>query len=105
MSPCWTVTTVSLNLEVADLDMLKRAIEQELGVGVAQRGETLSFYYNGAPTTIAKGQISTYEAQAEGTAKAVKKAYSSQAVKEVAQKFRWQAKKTAVNKFEVVRRY
>jgi hypothetical protein len=104
--PCWTVTTVEISLRAANLDVLQKALENELGVKVRRSGETLTFSHSSQRSSvrIANGRVEV-ERGNEGLAAQINVAYSRQVVRDMATRFRWQAKETKQNAFEVVRRF
>ena len=98
--PCYSITTVSLKLMNANLDVLKKALEALGHRNVYQSGTTLYWGRNSSYNQ-KTGQL-TVESEQEG--KAIKQGYSGQLVRKNASKFGWQVKQVSQNKFQIVKR-
>jgi len=101
--PCDTVTRVELNIENADMDIMKKVLEEK-GYSVTQHGEnTLTFRdsdFNNGTFNRRTGTMSTrYDNM--GWFKA---SYTTELVKRKVSKYGWGVKQTGENKFEVLKR-
>ena len=92
--PCDTVRTVTLDLTVADNEVLLRGLKAagftvyEQRVGISARSKS------GALITIANGKASVEEGD-EAVVNEVKRAYSNEAVRTAAKRFGWTTKQDA----------
>ena len=106
--PCDTIQTNTVNLgNLGDRQMLKRALE---GMGhsnvqvTADGSVTFGDAYSGG-VIYPNGRMDTRGAATGIEANAIKRAYSTEAVKLSAAKFGWQLKPVGVGKFQVIRKF
>lgn len=99
--PCNTITSVTLVLKNANLDLLKKALEG-LGYLVNKVSHGLQFRKNRGLTTFNYYSF-TGEFNAENleSANAIKRAYTSQIVQNQASRFGWKVKSLSANKFQI----
>lgn len=99
--PCYTITTVTLELKQADTAALKKALES-LGLDpyVSSYNEQQINFRNGSYDR-STGKLTVRN---EETGKAIKRAYSAELVQMQAKRFGWQVKKISENKYEIIKR-
>ena len=83
--PCWTVTTISLVLENADMEILKKALAR-LGYNPYVQGAKI--YWENGEYNKANGTI-TMRGAKEIQGNAIKKEYTKENVKVQAKRFGW----------------
>lgn len=101
--PCWTITTVKLELKNASLDLLKKALEaqgkQNIYVNTAMGIVTWGYGRDGYNKNT--GQISV---QTKSDGNAIRRAYSAEVVKKTASRFGWQVQQSGENRFAIIKR-
>jgi len=98
--PCDTVTSVTLVLKNANLDLLKKALEG-LGYIVTKTSQGLRFCTRYGPTFNYYSQTGEFNAENLESANAIKRAYTSQLVQNQASRFGWKVKTLSANKFQI----
>lgn len=98
--PCDTITSVTLELKNANLDLLKKALEG-LGYMVNMTSQGLRFCTKYGPTFNYYSQSGEFNAENLESAKAIKRAYTSQIVQNQANRFGWKVKSLSANKFQI----
>lgn len=85
--PCWTIQRNTLDLKVANIDLLEKAIKGLPNFNVHRVGDVLYIYKNGYQQgVIADGKI-TVNQGFEAMVDDIKQAYGREAVKLAAQKY------------------
>jgi hypothetical protein len=106
--PCDSVFTFSLDLKVADLDRMKRALDAEgIECSLDTNGKTLRFYVDGCYGQISNGKVtyrSTERLDETALANRFRRAYSEQTIKDSAKRFKWGLKKTGEGRFVAQKR-
>jgi len=98
--PCDTITQVSLELTNANLDLLKKAIEEITGCTARQYKETSLEWARGSYDK-RRGLLSCRDTvEAEN----IKRQYAAETVKAKAARFGWQVKKVDQFKYQVIKR-
>ncbi len=96
--PCETITSVTLELKNANLDLLKKALEKlgylvnKVSHGLQFRKKSTFNYYS---------QTGEFNAEDFESANAIKQAYTSQLVQDKASRFGWKVKTLSANKFQI----
>lgn len=106
--PCNTVVRNSLTFEVARLDLLERAIKQEIkDVHVVRKGQALVFWAHGSAVTLTQGRLESKmpASQLGALSDRLKQAYSREAIREAARKtgFKLQQKAGDLNAFTLTK--
>lgn len=97
--PCNTLTSVKLALEKANMTLLRKAIESIYGTIYTQTADYMS-WPNGSYDRN-KGMLTV---RSESKGNEIRRAYSTQIVKQQAARFGWQVKSTGTNQFELNKR-
>lgn len=97
--PCDSVITNSVNLALANGDILRAALEAMGAQDLSFTATGARFILDGAAWYIDRGQLnSTRSAQAVADmANRIKRAYSTETVNRAAKRFGWTVKKTGAN--------
>lgn len=97
--PCNTITQVRLELQNANIDLLKKALEG-LGKLPVKDGEK-RLYWQGGNYNKDTGKLTVLDQKFGET---VKRAYSAEIVKAQAKRFGWQVKQTSEFKYQIIKR-
>ena len=97
--PCNTMTRVKLELNNANLELLKKALEV-LGYRVYEQTEQVLRWVGGRYDKTS-GKLIIDD---EKTGNAIRRGYTAELVKKQATRFGWQIKKTGENKFAIIKR-
>lgn len=93
--PCNTVTSITLELKNANLELLKKALES-LDYKVDQKDRYLSWQ-----TGDYNGYTGEFQVRYEEVGYKIKRAYTSQLVQYQAKRFGWKIKALSDNKFQI----
>jgi len=104
--PCNTITTTSINLGKVNHDLFLQTL---IGLGLElqvsiRNGVTTIRLNTGETFNATSGLFTTTNTDAGARVAELKRAYSAQVVLSQARRMGWAVKKTATNKYEVVRR-
>ena len=102
--PCNSIQRNTVEWNKVNLETLEKALKAE-GFEVLRQGEAAVVFRKPGQNwlTYSAGQV-TYPAELEATVTAAKQAYGGYVVKQTAAKFGWTVKKTADNKFQMIKR-
>lgn len=101
--PCYTMTTVTVELNNANLDILKAALLKSFGINAYQVGQNRIAWSDGREWyDKSTGQLTVRNASQVNP---IKQAYGIACVSAMATKMRWQATRKANNKFIVKKGY
>jgi hypothetical protein len=105
--PCYTIRLTTVNFEVANLDILKKALEQDFNAKceIGDGGHALlATIPKMGVVSFHNGQVSLNSSQAQWIDQ-FKQSYAKEALRVVGTRYNWKLTQTANNKFEAVRRY
>ena len=105
--PCYTIRLTTVNFEVANLDILKKALEQDFNAKceIGDGGHALLATIPRVGTvSFRNGQVNL-ESSKEHLVDQFKQSYAKEALRVVSVRYSWRLTQTAGNKFEAVRRY
>ncbi len=97
--PCWTATMATVNLKVADLDLLEAAFK-EMNLNPVRQGEVIYFGQRGESFNKSTGEL---RVRSEQSVAPIKRAYSRQIVKK-AERYGWKVVDKGQGKFELLKR-
>jgi hypothetical protein len=97
--PCYTITTVSLELKNANLEMLKAALTKLGMYGIYSTDKAVN--WSGGSYNKETGKLTVTNTTLGNR---IKQAYSGEVVKSQAKRFGWQLKEVAENKYEIIKR-
>jgi hypothetical protein len=100
--PCWEVRRMTLELEAADRDLLRAAI-QALGYDVRQQGAQMVVALDEGDAVI-EGSSIRVPAGSEVVVNQIKQAYSRQVLTAAAKRFGWQVNTAQTNHLTLKRR-
>jgi hypothetical protein len=101
--PCHQIRLQEVDLNVADWDLLEKSLK-ELGYTVMRdEGRGYLYFFNAQRN----GQISrdSCKVTEPGMVNEIKREYAWQVLKAAGQRFKWNVKKTAQNRYQVNRRF
>lgn len=93
--PCDAVREVTLDLEVADQDVLVDGLTA-IGASVSTYGDRIVVAHNGTYATIQGGKITVNEGR-EAIANEIKRAYAAEAIRSATKRYGWAVKVDAKN--------
>jgi hypothetical protein len=103
--PCWQVRTTSLNVEVANRDLLAKALSKIEGFSaVVQMSDRIGFRFHGAAGTWKNGVITYRGGSREMDANVIQREYSRESIKATAKKQGWQLRFQKNGQIQAVRR-
>lgn len=97
--PCFTITTIELQLRDANLELLKNAIKEVTGKDATIYNAAM--LWDGGQYQKISGRLVVRD---EKTGQNIKRAYSAELVKAQAKRFGWQVKKTDEYKYQIIKR-
>lgn len=98
--PCYTITTVKLELKAANMELLRKAVEAVTKETRIQTEGQKMFWYGGSYDK----QTGTLTVRKEEQGNLIKRAYTGEVIKDKAKRMGWQVKQTEEFKYQIIKR-